>query len=1194
MRKLSMLKKGFTLLEVMAALVLGSLVVISLVSLLQRFQDDQIAVAVGKDFISIASAFDQRFAVDGFSANNFPKKTWNSNAEVNNLLNSLNGIDSKCQGAAWIPNVDDTAIVAKYRKEKLIFCDLWKNKAPYDTNLKSELRIEPNNNQVIALEITMEFKNKAEFDKNFKNIQRAINSAKRTDSKNNSGKHTYSLINLKNDEDVTARQCAALNKDCAVKIGILTNEADTNIHLSTIGENKQIGKLSFSKGVLNPQVCQKWSKLAGGPWTSENVVCGIESVDNKISFHINETANNFVLTTKLCNVITAGGGDKPKDTDYLDANTTDYTSVYSGTIPCGISSKSEAGDIIVTNISEDTSADKIFSKNTFNNKTNANSFKTAFITVINNSTVKETSTVKNKTTAESGYNGSILTVTNAAPINTNNFKTESNLQINNNLTGRYVGTENNLNVINKIDVDNRLNTFKTNIGSLTTNSFIGLGDYSIAGNINAKSIVETGVLYPQDIALSSDTKVESSAVFGGVGASGGQSLPSATTGGLNTTSALIDQSVFLNGGGIGVNDYQFQIKNGGNMVFGATYAGGVYIKGGLNVYDGYGAIKYQINQAGDITVNNNHAIFYGSGVGMPAQFHGDIYVSGTYNVTAIDRYVDVVDTNTNLNAFVPDPKFITYYNTMTIPQIQQNSIISDNRRLGSYAGYINNYEANYNNMINAINTPGLKGDTGDTGPVGDKGQQGDKGAQGNQGPIGPTGPLYNPDTNIWLPKEVTCASGESELKSKYNVSTISSWTYPDVIEGVCQGYATNAIKYFERTTPLTNTCSSNQKEYDVYECKPAKFRKEPYAFNFTTQGSFCLGDSNTNVENPAEGITDEDKKTICFTDLNKNHLKDKRATSFLGLYTSVGGGSFLGTANNETSLISTIGKNVWTVTDSCGGNVRDSEDLKGVEQADFIESNYKTISASDNNMACSTKNEVRYRKVASSYTTKYGEPTDFINYKNAGFKNVSKYVSNQGSQCDREQLYELSLCTSAYDNLSQVDYTTHPKGFPMPKPEVDTGNGNGGMTGKFIWLKDSTVCVAGDIKDTYKDVSLWYSSDRIYSQCSVENSYRYESVGACGSNSENTSYQLYRCRDEFYKPQGTSLSWSIADIKCINEDSTVGAVGDINDSYPNIEFFDTEPFSGQSCSTERGYKAFKGTFNSCSPSGTRYTVYQCK
>lgn len=85
------------------------------------------------------------------------------------------------------------------------------------------------------------------------------------------------------------------------------------------------------------------------------------------------------------------------------------------------------------------------------------------------------------------------------------------------------------------------------------------------------------------------------------------------------------------------------------------------------------------------------------------------------------------------------------------------------------------------------------------------------------------------------------------------------------------------VKYFKRETPIDNVCGANQFEYDVYECKKAKYRVEPYAFNYKMKGSFCLGDSLENSV-PKDGVIDEDNNTICYTDSNVNHYNANRAT----------------------------------------------------------------------------------------------------------------------------------------------------------------------------------------------------------------------------------------------------------------------------------------------------------------------------
>lgn len=107
------------------------------------------------------------------------------------------------------------------------------------------------------------------------------------------------------------------------------------------------------------------------------------------------------------------------------------------------------------------------------------------------------------------------------------------------------------------------------------------------------------------------------------------------------------------------------------------------------------------------------------------------------------------------------------------------------------------------------------------------------------------------------------------MNTKYGSSNNKgAWTYNDVIEGLCTT-GKGSIKYFKRLKPLTNSCSASQFEYDVYECKEAKYRIEPYAFNIKPIGNFCLGDSIENTK-PAQGVIDKSKIQFVIQTLIKN------------------------------------------------------------------------------------------------------------------------------------------------------------------------------------------------------------------------------------------------------------------------------------------------------------------------------------
>lgn len=1186
--------KGLTLIETLIAIVMGSIIAISIFLFMQsiskRIEDKEIA----DNFVNIAAAMDTRFSIDGYSKNYFTKTDWSGNKDVSEFLNGFNGENAACSNG-WSPNTSDSAINDKYKNHKSLSCDLFKETAPLGSNINASLVVNTINNQIMVSYIEMYYDQNKKMKENYSRWINIFNESYNNDTPNNVSKHVYGFINRNNKTFIDANECLELQKDCGFIVGVVSDEASSLMHLSTVGENKQVGKIRFSKGLLNPQVCQKWTKdVVSGNWSMEKTVCGIENNEEKVGFKLNNITSDLVMMNKTCsirnitsekfvNVTTSGNVIIP---------------VNPSTVPCGIVSENNGSKFLVTSIVDDLKTKELFSKTVSTYKLNVDSLNANNLTVNNVINVEETTKVEGSLyNIGSGFFGEkIITDLTYAQ----DLVSDSAFQINSTMVNEYEFIDNLLTVRKNL---NALDIYTKDINSniINTPEFISRGAFDIGGNIITKNFYETGILSASNASFDGDVKVSASGAMGGYAEIGNYNNIEKI--GIETGSAIFEDNIFNVFTG-GYDKYVYSIKDAyDNTTFGVSTYGGLYLKNGFDIRDpSTGALRHQVNANGDVYSDVSYFEVSGCCAEAPAQFHGDFYITGNYTVNSIDRYLDVEDLTWKNYSYSVDPNFILPRDGKTSAQLaveyKKNSLISNQLRYNSYVHFTNKFLSTYNSYSNAISTPGLKGDKGERGEPGLTGDQGDTGMQGDQGDQGAKGPTYNPERVIWLPKEVTCASNDSEINNKYGSNDAGHWTYNDVIEGLCETTGKGKVKYFKRPTPMDNVCGANQYEYDVYECKEAKYRAEPYAFNYKTQGSFCLGDSLDNAD-PKEGVVDVEKNTICYTDSNINHYYENRATSsgFISLnYFAKGSNTSLGKRRDVTSLESVIGSNYWERVSSCNvGSGRSEADIESMKQADFIESNIPLLEDKDIGKVCSNNGELGYRKIDINYTTTYGDADNFIGYKNNDYNNIKNYLNNNVNYCNRENLYEINKCESAYPDLTKLDYTTHPKGFPMPKAN-DTPDDSDGLTGEYVWMKGDNVCLSGDVSESYPGVSDWYESDRLYTKCAVENTYRSEFLGVCGINNDKYNYQMYRCRDEFYKPATPELSYNIIDIKCINatgEDG--GQIDNINNYYPNIKLESESKNTGEACENEREKSAFKDTNSlQCSSGYDRYTVYECR
>lgn len=1186
--------KGLSLLEALIVIGISIIVGLSIFAIIQMVQEKVENQNTAALLTKVTDAMDKRFSVDGYSAANFKKTEWTTQLETNTFLNEFNGKNTGCVSTGWVPNTKDTVLKNKYLKTKMIPCNIFKDKGLLDSKMDARIVVNGTNNQILVSYISFYYNTKEEVQKNFSHWGEIFKEAYNRDSVNNVSKHFYGFVDRNKKEFIPASQCVVLGKDCGFAVGVASNEATSIIHLSTVGENSQVGKLAFTQGMLNPQVCQKWTKSeSSGDWSMQTTVCGIENVNDKIGFKLNEVRTDSVYMDKLCDITGVIPNSKFVDVTINGGNVIPTNPKQ---VPCGVNSVMEKGDFVVTALVDDLKTTSIFSKDLSSYKFNANSIVVNLLNVDDQAEVQNTTTVTGLGIKDS-FTGNTI---NSTSTKSSNFKANNQSNITDYTSTGNMMMDETLAIIEASNINN-LYTNDITADLITTPNFTSTGAFNIGGNIITSNFLETGILSANNVSITTST---TPSLVNSSGSLGGYAEVNGTTNkdkiGVSANSVYVGGSALVTGNFSSyTRDNQIKMYNSANqLTFGVTSYGSTFLRDSISIGTGNPSY-YNISSNGDVTANTPTVYFNGSGIGAPVQFYKDLRVSGTYDVNDAPRFIDVEDTSWNSSSFVVDPNFMVYGGANPVAYantLKMNSLVKNQQRLSNYAYFIGNYEGKYNSIVNAINTPGLGGPDGITGPDGLPGLQGDKGVQGDQGDQGNSGPNYDERRVIWLPKEVTCGTNDSDMNTKYkSAPKISAWTYNDVIEGICETSGKGSIKYFRREKPIDNTCSGAQKEYDVYECKEAKYRKEPFKFNNVTQGYFCLGDSVDKTD-PTEGIIDEDKNTVCYTDTNSNHQKADRADRNITGFVTVG--TFknnLGIRRSaQTSVKSIIGDNNWQRVSTCDIPGKAAADLKGLEQAEFIEDTFPVLPDSDVNAACKIADAMSYRKVNSSTSTLFGDADQFEDYKDNKYKNIEKFVSKNPTACTRETLYEINKCTNTYPTPGNPDYTTHPKGFPMPKAEdapIDTG-----LTGRYLWLKDSTVCLSGDIKDTYKNVTDWYSTDRINDACSVENAYRAESIGACAGGTQ-TSFQLYRCRDEYYKPAVTPLAITTIDIRCIRSNPTDGSTPEsIESFYPSLPLVSSPLVNGSSCTVERQRSGYKeANSSSCSASGSdRYLVYECR
>lgn len=133
----------------------------------------------------------------------------------------------------------------------------------------------------------------------------------------------------------------------------------------------------------------------------------------------------------------------------------------------------------------------------------------------------------------------------------------------------------------------------------------------------------------------------------------------------------------------------------GAMGFGVTSHGGMYLRQGLNMPSVNGSSSYSVDSAGNLYANVDGYEQSGCCSEAPMQFYGDLYLTGTYTVNSIDRFIDVVDTTSDGIAFTIDPTYILSRNGSSSAALaskyHSSSLVNNNFRLSDYASFIGQF-----------------------------------------------------------------------------------------------------------------------------------------------------------------------------------------------------------------------------------------------------------------------------------------------------------------------------------------------------------------------------------------------------------------------------------------------------------------------------------------------------------------------
>lgn len=281
-------KKGFTLIESMIAISLGSAVVLGGIDIAsQKFEENQ-ENKVANDLSAIMLGIDKRLNNDNFELSDWAQYA-GANYQFNNrqqvatfLSTALIATNASSCGlpTGWVPEKEDATEEAYKDSYKLVPCNTWANKIAFNLNTQARLLSEstPTGDFVTGFQIDLFYDTAADFsDSGYLHLKNIYRGAKNSNSSSETGIHDYFFINRTTGSEVDSAECIVQAENCALR-AVYTGSNFSEEYLYTDGTNNMIGsKLKFQEDINGSAIntCHRY-ELNGVTWSkTDSVACGI-------------------------------------------------------------------------------------------------------------------------------------------------------------------------------------------------------------------------------------------------------------------------------------------------------------------------------------------------------------------------------------------------------------------------------------------------------------------------------------------------------------------------------------------------------------------------------------------------------------------------------------------------------------------------------------------------------------------------------------------------------------------------------------------------------------------------------------------------------------------------------------------------------------------------------------------------------
>lgn len=300
-------KKGFTVLETLAAITLSSIMIIGFMLFLNEREQRLGAKVLSSNMALLLEGIDKRLELEAYSTANWKQNNWpNYDSVIKNLVaKELRTKDSKC----GLPDGWNSEYLQS--NIELIPCDYWNTtKLPYKLQASASYKDNSTKKpgatefEIQYFNVDYYFNNRKDYTDNIKFLVAAKNNAEKFDDGRSLTLHTYTWLNRSTNEAINLNACQQLKENCALRtqIEIFTGISTDKVRID--GKNDVMGEIDFDTSASQ---CTSWTKT-GGVWNSTPIKCTLEAGFNSktgskvISYTNSAQMSNRISLEKSCTI----------------------------------------------------------------------------------------------------------------------------------------------------------------------------------------------------------------------------------------------------------------------------------------------------------------------------------------------------------------------------------------------------------------------------------------------------------------------------------------------------------------------------------------------------------------------------------------------------------------------------------------------------------------------------------------------------------------------------------------------------------------------------------------------------------------------------------------------------------------------------------------------------------------------------